>query len=81
MSSEDEEDSNQDLKVLMAKKQKKKVTQGKEIPQKSCIAEIEEDETGIDHCSCILLSCAWKGKDSESNSMDLEEAVKSKVED
>ena len=50
----------------MGKKQKKKVTQRKKMPQKSCIAEIEGDETGIDRCSCILLNCICKGYDSES---------------
>ena len=60
----------------MGKKQKKKVTQGKKKPRKSCIEEIEGDETGINHCSCILLKCICKYYDSESDSMDLEEAVK-----
>ena len=55
----------------MGKKQKKKATQSKAMSQKTCIAEIEEDEIGIEHCSCISLTCICKGKDSESNSMDL----------
>ena len=46
----------------MGKKQKKKVTQGKKKPQKSCI----ENETGINHCSCILLNCICKDYDSDA---------------
>ena len=42
----------------MGRKQKKKATQRKEISQKTCAAENEEDETGIDCCSCDSLSCA-----------------------
>ena len=38
VSSEDEEDSDYDLKVLMAKKQKKKATRNNKISQKTCIA-------------------------------------------
>ena len=72
MWNEDEEDSNQDLQVLMAGKQKKRATQGKKISQKTCTVENEEDETGIDCCSCNSLSCACNGEDSESNVMDLE---------
>ena len=64
----------------MGRKQKKKATQ-KEISQKTCAAENEEDETGIDCCSCDSRSCACNGEDSESNVMDLEEALKIKVED
>ena len=60
----------------MGKKQKKKATQGKEISQKTCAAENEEDETGSDCCSCDILLCASNGEDSESNIMDLEEVIK-----
>ena len=79
-SNEDEEDPDQDLLVLMERKQKKKATQ-KEISQKTCAAENEEDKTCIEFCSCDSLSCARNGKDSESNAMDLEESLKIKVED
>ena len=67
--------------VLMARKQKKKATQRKEISQKTCAAENEEDKTGIEYGSCDSLSCACNGENSESNVMDLEEALKIKVED
>ena len=81
VSSEDEEDSDQDLKVLMDKKQKKKATQRKEISQRTCAAENEEDGTGNDCCSCDSLPCACNSEDSGSNVMDLEEVLKIKVED
>ena len=77
MSSEDEED----LLVLMAKKQKKKATQGKKISQKTCAPKNEENETGTDCCSCDLLSCAWNGEDSESNNISLEANLKINDED
>ena len=64
----------------MGRKEKKKATQRKEIFQKTCAAENEEDETGIYCCSCDSLSCACNGEDSESNVMDLEEVLKIKVE-
>ena len=64
----------------MARKQKKRATQGKKISQKTCTIENEEDETSIDCCSCDSLSCACNGEDSESNVMDLEEVLKIKVE-
>ena len=75
MSSEDEEYSDQDLLVLMARKKKKKATQ-KEISQKTCAAENEEDITGIECGSCDSLSCASNGKDSERNSISLEANLK-----
>ena len=56
-------------------------TQRKEISQKTCAAENEEDETGSDCCSCDLFSCTCNGEDSESNAMDLEAVLKIKVED
>ena len=65
----------------MGRKQKKKATQRKEISQKICEAKNEEDETGIDCCSCDSLSSACNGKYSEINVMDLEEVLKIKVED
>ena len=80
MSSEDEEYSDQDLLVLMARKQKKKATQ-KEISQKTCATENEENKIGIECGSCDSLSYASNGKDSESNVMDLEESLKIKDED
>ena len=64
----------------MGRKQNKKATQRKEISQKTCATENEEDETGIDCCSCDSLSYACNGEDSESNAMDLEEVLKIKVE-
>ena len=63
----------------MGKKQKKKATE-KEISQKSCAAENKEDKSGIDSCSCDSPSCACNGENSESNVMDLEEALKIKIE-
>ena len=74
MSNEDEKDSDQDLLVLMERKQKKKATQRKEIPQKTCAAENQEDESGTNCCSCNSLPCACNGEDrekeSESNNWD-----------
>ena len=68
----------------MGRKKKKKATQKKKI----CTSQHEEDEIGIDCCSCDLHSCACNGEDSEnqieSNVMDLEAVIanlKSKVED
>ena len=58
----------------MGRKKKKKATQ-KEISQKTCAVENEEDEKAIDFCSP---SYACNG---ENSVMDLEEALKSKVED
>ena len=49
----------------MGRKQKKKATQRKEIPQKKCAAKNEGDETGIDCCSCNSLPCACNGEDRE----------------
>ena len=63
----------------MGRKQKQKATE-KEISPKTCAVENGEDETGIDCCSCDSLSCACNGEDSESNVLDLEEAIK-KIED
>ena len=60
----------------MGKKQKKKATQGKKKPQKSCIAEIEEDKIGIEYCSCDSLSGTCNDEDSVSKVLDLEEAIK-----
>ena len=48
----------------MGKKQKKKATQGKEISQKACVVENEEDETCSDCCSCDILLFASDGEDS-----------------
>ena len=56
----------------MEKKQKKKATRSKQISQRTCIAEIEEDESDSDWGPCNLL-CASNGIDSESNFVDLEE--------
>ena len=64
----------------MGRKKKKKATQ-KEISQKTCAAWNEEDKTGIECGSFDSLSCACNGENSESNAMDLEEALKIKVED
>ena len=64
----------------MGRKQKKKATQ-KEISQKIGAAENEEDKTGIECGCCHSLSCEYNGENSESNVMDLEEALKIKVED
>ena len=60
----------------MGKKQKKKATRSKEMSQKTCIAEIEEDESGSDWGSCDNLLCANNGEDSENYAMDLEEVIK-----
>ena len=60
----------------MGKKQNKKATQGKEISQKTCATENEEDETGSDCCSSDFLLYARNGEDSESNAMDLEAVIK-----
>ena len=65
----------------MGRKQKKKATQRKEISQKTCAAENEEDETGSDCCSWDLFSLACNGEDSESNTVDQETVLKIKVED
>jgi len=46
----------------MGRKQKKKATQ-KEISQKTCATENEEDKTGTDCCSCDSPSCACNGED------------------
>ena len=81
MSSEDEEDSDHDLKVLKAKKQKKKATRSKQISQKTCIAEIEEDESDSDWGPLNNLLCANNSEDSESKVVDLEEALKVKDEE
>ena len=44
-------------------------------------AENEEDKSGIDSCSCYSLSGVCNSEDTESNSLDLEEAIKIKFED
>ena len=64
----------------MGRKQKTKATE-KEISQKTCATENEEDKTGTDCCSCDSPSCACNSEDSKSSVMDLEEALKIKVED
>ena len=64
----------------MGKKQKKKATK-KEISQKTCAAENGKDKTGIDNCSDDSLSCACNDEDSESKVVDLEKALKIKVEE
>ena len=64
----------------MGKKQKKKVSQGKKRPQKTCAAENEEDRSGIDSFSCDSLSGACNDEDSVRKVLDLEEAIK-KIED
>ena len=49
----------------MGRKQKNKATQRKEISQKTCTAENEDNESGTDCCSCNSLPCACNGEDRE----------------
>ena len=64
----------------MGKNQKKKATKMM-IVQKTCVGENEEDKIGIEYYSCDSVSYAYNGEKSESNVMDLEEAIKIRVED